>query len=268
VAHEWPEGPPTTQYGYADLLSPWLISGKRKGFKGSFCLFLDCGLKLNALHTWPMKPYFIPQHTTFHRRPACSQLFAIYNGAQMRIPRIMQSFDFLRSTRIDTRNLVIFTDLRSTFYLHGLSQTIPDMSAFLEWQRRQRREHFPGVRVTYCFGISSGAYAAITSGYFLRVPIVWAFGLPTSQCQGIPPPDDSVSKLCIDLAQLLRAYNGVTEYRLFYNEHCEQDRAAAERLAMCPGVRLFPQSGADHFVLTSLHRSGQLEGLLVPFESA
>jgi hypothetical protein len=142
------------------------------------------------------------------------------------------------------------------------------MASFLKWQR-EVVARLPHVRETYALGTSAGAYAALVSGHFLKVSIVWAFApparierqymrLPVAGCA--PDPLD-----CTDLLQVLRAHNGVTEYRIYFNEAEEADRVAASQLARCPGVRLFPQGGEGHGVVHHLVETNQLVGMMPPF---
>lgn len=181
----------------------------------------------------------------------------------------LRPLEFIRKTRIHDRNLLVYRDLQASFYFRGLSEQIPTMSRFLEWQQFQR-EAFTHVRTTYSVGVSSGAYAAICSGYFLRTKIVWAFAPPVTQIDvtrlGSALRLDDTSQRCLDLVQLLAVGNGVTEYRIFYNEMYAPDRTAAERLSGCPGVMLCPQRGDGHLVVSALGQEGQLESIFVPFE--
>lgn len=180
---------------------------------------------------------------------------------------MLRSFDFLKSTRILDRNLILFRDNEQANYQRGLSADIPSMAAFLDWQASQLALHFPHVRSTYCLGTSAGAYAAIVSGYFLKVPIVWSFGPMTLIDEPYRPSEsDPISRRCFDLGELLRDGNGVTEYRIFYNNGYKPDVVAAERLKNCPGVRLFPQPGDDHGVVYTMADLGSLADVLVPFE--
>ena len=137
--------------------------------------------------------------------------------------------------------MLLFRDNQRVIYQRGLSEQIPNMAKFLGWQKAQCQAKFPHARVVYCLGSSAGGYAALASAHFLKVPVSWAFGPLTR----IPEedrvhPNDAVSDRCTDLTELLRESNGVTEYRIYYNESHEVDRIAAERVAGCPGVKFVP----------------------------
>lgn len=205
-------------------------------------------------------------HSIFHVRPECTQLFMIFRGRAMRL--MMASSEFLKATRIHDRNIMLFGDCRQTDYLKGVSSEISSFAAFVDWQREQRRQRFPHVLATYCLGTSVGALAAIMSGYLLRVQIVWAFALPDT---GLKHPqghylEGTEYESSLQLSDLLKCGNGVTEYRIYYNRSEEQDRRAAESLVGCPGVKLFPQSGLEHPVVHTLARQGRLDDVLIPYE--
>jgi hypothetical protein len=65
---------------------------------------------------------------------------------------------------------------------------------------------------------------------------------------------------------LLANWNGRTRYRLYYAEGFEPDRRAAERIAHCPGVELFPVRGTSHNVFKEINAAKLLRGLFPPLE--
>jgi hypothetical protein len=207
-------------------------------------------------------------HTVRRVRSDCSQLFMAYQGRHNNL--MMRSLQFIRTTKIHDRNILMFRDTRGSDYRRGIADEIPTIWDCLRWQEEQRALHFPHVRNTYCLGPSSGGRAAIFFGYFLQARVVWAFAPPSTQM--LPPylrfPHDELSERCADLRWLLAESNGVTEYRIFYNESYQEDREAAEALGHCPGVRLFPQAGEGHGVVFTMADSGALSGLIDPFEAA
>jgi len=105
------------------------------------------------------------------------------------------------------------------------------------------------------------------SGFFLKVPVVWAFAPPTIIEYRMRASENvGLFARCADLGDLLREGNGVTEYRIFYNETWDSDREAAEHISDCPGVRLFPQPGEGHGVAPEMARLGRLAGVIADFE--
>lgn len=211
---------------------------------------------------------FREPHTEVSIALNSSQLFLLYAARRGRLMLPIDRFCELAS--LNDRNRVVFRDQSRGDYSRGISETIPNMAAFLAWQEAQRAANFPHVRTTYCIGASSGAYAAIASGYFLKVPIVWIFSLPllrTLPFRAGTGAVDEISIRCADLRRLLRDGNGVTEYRLFYNEHYSPDRITAESLAGCPGVRLFPQPGRDHSVVMTMEEQDLFGGLGIPVDT-
>jgi hypothetical protein len=179
----------------------------------------------------------------------------------------LPAFEFIRATGLHDRNILMFRDVDGADYRRGLSPDVPTMAAFIDWQMTQRSKHFPHVTETYCVGTSAGAFAAIASGYFLRVRTVWAFGPPRCCVATVhrDPDADEVSRRCWDLRELLSDGNNVTEYRIYYCEDYQPDREVAAELAGCPGVSLFPQPGSVHTVVNTMFALGRLEGIVGGF---
>lgn len=207
-------------------------------------------------------------HTVCRPKLRCSQLFMLYQGRAARLT--LPAFQFIRATQLHNRNIMMFRDIDQADYQRGISPEIPTMADFIAWQVEQRARHFPHATTSYCVGTSVGGYAAIASGYFLKVPIVWAFGPRGRVSNRLQEfgAGDPVSRRCWSLRQLLSEGNGVTEYRIFFNEAYTPDREIAEELADCPGVRLFPQPGDGHGVVMTMAAMGRLENLIVPFEAS
>jgi len=166
----------------------------------------------------------------------------------------------------------MFRDWQSAYYLKGLSHEIWGMTQFLAWQEEHRATTFSHTTSLYTIGVSAGAYAAIACGFFLKAHVVWALAPPRTHFdsaeagQLLASVTDPISTQCLDLAQLLAQGNGVTEYRIFYNQEFDRDREAGVRLQHCPGVTLHPQPGQGHQIVTTLNNQGRLPDLLEPFK--
>ncbi len=179
---------------------------------------------------------------------------------------MMDPFSFLRKTGILKHNLVMLRDPTYSFYHGPISKDFPDFHALKEWQKNYK-EKYPHNREIHCLGTSSGGYAAILFGYYLKVDTVTAFGAPTlidlaAIRESYSLPDSwTLPETHRDLAKLLAHGNRKTKYRLYYCKDYYTDRAHAERLADCTGVSLHPQEGNIHNVGQILERCGQLEKL-------
>jgi hypothetical protein len=185
----------------------------------------------------------------------------LYTGQAHRL--MLPPLAFVQATKIADRNLIAFRDLHQQLYQRGISQEIATMTAFLRHQQAER-DKLNWVRDTYCVGSSGGAYAAIVSGHVLKAKAVYAFAPPSV----VPEEFLAETTQYLDLVELLREHNGVTRYRVFYNEAEAPDREAALRLEGLPGVELFAEEGTGHGVVVTLANSGKLDGLLPPFEAA
>lgn len=194
-------------------------------------------------------------------RQDCAQLFMLFTG--MRGQLMMPPMTFIEQTRLVDRNLCMVRDLNECCYQRGVSKDLPDIPAFLHWQK-VALSAFPHVRDVYCIGSSAGAYAALLVGHFLKVKQVFAFAppVPVSLGDRITYVDERYA----NIAGVLAAGNGVTRFEVYYNEATEIDRVAAERLRGLPGVTLHPQQGSGHGVLPYMAKQGLLATLLPPFQ--
>jgi hypothetical protein len=200
---------------------------------------------------------------TLIRRDDCAQLFLLYGGRTQVV--LIHPLEFMKQTGLLNRNVVMIRDLNNICYQRGVSPTIADIPAFLQWQNAIVAS-LPHVREVYCVGSSAGAYAALLSGHFLKAKGVWAFAPPVPVM-----PNEHVTYIdqrFADAAAILARDNGATTYHVYYNEAQALDRRAAERLKPLPGVRLYPQSGEGHLVLGHMLQNRSAVGLLPDFVAA
>ncbi|HEX2881308.1 MAG TPA: hypothetical protein VHO25_17390 [Polyangiaceae bacterium] len=215
----------------------------------------------------PAQPPVRQDHTVVRTQKTCRQVFLLYQGQAGRM--MMDPLAFLRTAGLTDRNLVMMGDRTKRFYQHGLSADIPNIPSFMAWQK-QLLERMPHASDVMCVGSSSGAYAAILSGYFLKAREVWAFAPPTdlkTVCEefgGTEILDPNYA----DLRPFLENGNGVTKYHIFYNESATHDRVAALRLQSCDGVVLHSERGTGHGVVIHLAETGKLKTLMPAFAPA
>jgi hypothetical protein len=169
----------------------------------------------------------------------------------------------LRESGLIHNNLVLLKDYYRFFYQAGLNQNINDTDSIIA-RLRKCCEELPHVRQTFCFGPSSGGYAAILFGHYLEVDAVYAFA-PVTQINlndlrkyGGRKDISRIREEHRDLARLLSKHNGRTTYKLFYCDGAKRDRIYAEHLQGLPGVELCPQPGHTHNVIQVIHESGRL----------
>ncbi len=213
-----------------------------------------------------------PENIVARRRKNCAQLFILFKGAVGKF-MLMEPTQFLAETDLLSRNLIMIRDPHKAFYQRGVSQTIGDFDALMEWLAAYRNE-LPHVKEVYCVGVSMGSFAAVAAGARLKANAVFAFGLVTNLVgtyianrsellQELQLRDEEV-----DLAKLLSTYNGVSEYHVYYSEGCEQDRLRVERIAGLPGVRLKELRGNKHNTIESLKDHGMLGSVFPPYRAA
>lgn len=194
-------------------------------------------------------------------REESSQLYYVFHGMAGGLG--MQPLTVLRETGLIRTNLILLKDYYRFFYQAGLNREITDVDAIIA-RLRKCREELPHVRQTFCFGPSSGGYAAILFGHYLQVDVVYAFA-PVTQINlddlkkyGGCKEVSRITEQHRDLALLLAKHNGRTRYKIFYCEGYARDRAQAEHLRDLPGVELYPQPGSTHNVAQAISESGRL----------
>ncbi len=195
-------------------------------------------------------------------RENSDQLFYVYTGDARGL--MINPILFLNRTRLLERNIVIFQDRYDAFYQRGISPEVNSFEAFFNWQVafRERLSH---VRRLFCLGTSAGGYAALAFGRLLKAQEVWAFGPQTNldsrkyrrSLAGLSVPRERM-----DLALMLGTSNGKTTYNVYFNERRREDAAAAQRIAQCEGVRLWPKPGKGHDVLSVMFEHDRLATLL------
>jgi hypothetical protein len=194
-------------------------------------------------------------------RENSSQLYYIFHGMAGGLG--IQPLTVLRETGWIQNNMILLKDYYRFFYQAGLNPEIPDIDAVIARLQKCRQE-LPHVLETFCCGPSSGGYAAILFGHYLKTDVVYAFAPVTSinlddlkrfgGCKDI----SRITEQHRDLSLLLANYNGHTRYKVFYCNGHMRDRAYAARIKDLPGVELYPQPGNTHNVIQAIHESGRL----------
>jgi hypothetical protein len=200
-------------------------------------------------------------------RDTSDRLYYVFHGMAGGLG--IQPLTVLRETGLLQNNLVMLKDHYRFFYQAGLSPEIKDVDAIIA-RLRKCQEDLPHVRQTFCSGPSSGGYAAILFGHYLKVDVVYAFAPVTSinlndlKKYGGSKDVSRIPEQHRDLALLLAQHNGHTRYKLFYCQANNRDRSYAEHLRDLPGVELCPQRGTSHNVIQAIHQSGRLRDIFEP----
>jgi hypothetical protein len=164
-------------------------------------------------------------------------------------------------------NLVMVRDYYRFFYHAGINRDVATFDAVLQ-VFRQCQEGMPDVRRSATLGSSAGGYAALLFGHHLGVDAVFAFAPQTlidaDKLREMSGRDElwRIPEEHRDLSLLLARHNGRTRYEVYYCQDNDEDRRFADRLRDCPGIHLHPQPGDTHFVLSQMHRDGQLPSFL------
>ena len=186
-------------------------------------------------------------------RPACSQLFFVYAGAQGMLEG-MGPMTFLQKSGISDRNVAFIRDPHACFFDKGVSAEIPTLDALIDWHQAHIAAH-PHVTEVYCVGNSFGGWAALFFGYMLAVKKVWA----------LAPGGEWGRTLLMDL---MDDSNGVTDYDIHYSHQLAEDKLFAESLRNYPGVRMIHNEEHGHLMIRGLLQNGDLPKLFPPFQAA
>ena len=107
-------------------------------------------------------------------RPDSPQLFLLFPGNADVMT--IDPLEFIRTTGIGSRNIVIFRDPFRSFFHEGFSGEYRGMDGIVRWQKERLADRFPHVREVFCVGTSSGCGATIHSAYQLKARAAWSFG--------------------------------------------------------------------------------------------
>jgi hypothetical protein len=229
----------------------------------------------------------------------CSQLFFLYSGLQRTIGG-MRALGFLKKSQLENRNIIMLIDPHKAGYRKGISTELQNLDDLLQWQR-EYLERLPHVQTIYSIGVSAGSFAAIHTGYHLKVDTVWTFGArsPAPQYWGQDPevllrdqamrpfdPDGDLLQHCMldeeiimQTRELLLQPNGVTKYRLYYAPSNYCDSLAHTLISDLPDTSSHPIVAPDdypyatgpnwdHKILPIIQHMGGLPDLFPPFASA
>jgi hypothetical protein len=183
-------------------------------------------------------------------------------------------FEFFETTQTLRYSRILLTDQYRMFYHYGIDWRRRDWPKLLKFLSEQI--HQLGPKRVLCIGSSSGGYAALVAGHYLRADYVHAFGPQTIiriDPQGIREAMKSrhrqklakskrTFREALDLVPLLRQPNDKTKFYVHYCLGHAQDRAFAERVAGLPTVTTFGYPGDKHGVATVLAKKGFLGTLL------
>jgi len=185
-------------------------------------------------------------------------------------------FDFLSATGLVGASRILLRDPSRLLYMRGCRPDAPGLAAL---QRRLRKEidKLAPEHVT-CVGTSSGGYAAILYGHLLGVDRVHAFApiVYGSGWLSLVKGDWAHFRTRVmarhlayelmfpwlwkyrNLPQLLRTWNGTTEYTIHVCARNESDMSRIAVLDGIPHVEISAHPCSTHQVAKYLVRSGQL----------
>jgi hypothetical protein len=183
-------------------------------------------------------------------------------------------FEFFETTQTLRYSRILLKDKYRMFYHYGVDWRRRDWPKLLAYLTQQIDQLAP--RRIFCIGSSSGGYAALVAGHYLKADYVHAFGPQTIiriDPQGIREAmktrhrrklakSKRTFREALDIVPLLRRSNGKTKFFVHFCAGHAQDRGFAERVAGLPRVTTFGYPGDKHGVATVLAKRGFLGTLL------
>lgn len=183
-------------------------------------------------------------------------------------------FEFFETTQLLKYNRILLKDKYRMFYHYGVDwrrRDWPRLLKFLDAQIKRFR-----AKRLFCIGSSSGGYAALIAGHYLKADYIHAFGPQTIlrlDEEGIREAllpkhrrrlaaSQRTFREVLDLVPVLRNSNGKTQVFIHYCSGHPQDRAFAERIAELPRVTTFGYPCDVHEVAISLAKQRFLGELL------
>lgn len=183
--------------------------------------------------------------------------------------------EFFETTKTLGYNRILLWDKHYMFYHYGVDGRCRDWPSLLDYLRKEIVRLQP--KTVFCVGTSSGGYAALIAGHHLKADFVHAFGPQTKidlTAAGIRNARHpihrwrmSVSRRvyrdALDLAPMLKRFNGKTRYFVHYGAGHEIDRGFAERIAGMPSVTTLGYRCNAHAIAIFLAKRKFLSQILV-----
>ena len=183
--------------------------------------------------------------------------------------------EFFETTKTLGYDRILLWDRYYMYYHYGVDRQRRDWPSLLEYLTQEIARLQP--KKVLCVGTSSGAYAAIVAGHYLRADFVHAFGPQTKIAldrDGIRyarhpihrwrmSVSHRIHKEALDLVPLLSRFNGKTRYFVHYGTGHEIDKGFAERIAGMPSVTTLGYSCDAHAIAIFLAKRKFLGHVLV-----
>ena len=183
--------------------------------------------------------------------------------------------EFFETTKTLGYNRILLCDRYYMYYHYGVDRARRDWPTLLDYLKREIARLRP--KKVLCVGTSSGGYAAIVAGHYLKADFVHAFSpqtkiaLDRGAIRNARHPlnrwrmsmSRRIYKEVLDLVPMLSDYNGKTRYFVHYGIGHEIDLRAAGRIAGMPGVATLGYHCNAHAIAIFLAKRKFLSHLLV-----
>ena len=199
-------------------------------------------------------------------------IIAFSGGAQKLDVPVHEFFEMTKTLGYDR---ILLWDRYYMYYHYGVDRERRDWPSLLKYLKQEIARLQP--KTVLCVGTSSGAYAAIVAGHYLKADFVHAFGPQTKIAldrNGIRYArhpihrwrmsiSRRVYKEALDLVPLLGQFNGKTRYFVHYGSGHQIDKGFAERIAGMPSVTTLGYPSDAHAIAIFLAKRKFLGHVLV-----
>jgi len=183
--------------------------------------------------------------------------------------------EFFETTKTLGYDRILLWDKYYMYYHYGVDRERRDWPSLLAYLEQEIARLQP--KKVLCVGTSTGAYAAIVAGHYLKADFVHAFGPQTKVAldqEGIRKArhpihrwrmsiSRRVYKEALDLVPLLGQFNGKTRYFVHYGSGHQIDKGFAERIAGMPSVITLGYPSDAHAIAIFLAKRKFLGHVLV-----
>jgi hypothetical protein len=183
--------------------------------------------------------------------------------------------EFFETTKTLGYNRILLWDKHYMFYHYGVDRQRRDWRTLIGYLQQEIARLRPSK--VFCVGTSSGGYAAVIAGHYLKADFVHAFSPQTKIA--IDPKgiwnarhpihrwrmsiSRRVYREVLDLAPMLSQSNGETRYFVHYGAGHTIDRRFAERIAGMPSVTTIGYQCNAHAIAIFLAKKKFLDKVLV-----
>jgi hypothetical protein len=183
--------------------------------------------------------------------------------------------EFFATTQTLGYHRILLWDRYQMYYHYGVDRKRRDWPSLIKYLQQEIARLQP--KKVICVGTSAGGYAAIVAGHHVKADFVHAFSpqteitLDLQSIQASRHPlkrwrmsiSNRIYREVLDLAAMLRRFNGTTRFFLHYGWNHEIDRRFVERISEMPSVTTLGYPSDAHAIAIFLAKRKFLSHVLL-----